>query len=106
MDILNETRSEFYISDFTNVNEKERISSYSSKTKWECVSYETNETTGTLLIASKESYPEPVTINPNLKGWYKIYVCLGEIGGGLNHIDLKLSGDEFSYTVSSARMGK
>ena len=105
-------RREVYVSDlYAAVKEKESLLPYSSKDKWEYVSYETADAKGNLLLSSSESQPPAVTIEPKLSGWYKIYVCLGEIcgsfetGGIFNNITLKLSGDEFPSTVSSARMG-
>ena len=97
---------EVYISDLAALAaEKERLSAYSSKDKWECVSYETAYTKGTMLIASSESRPEPVTISPALSGWYRIYLCTGDFGGA-TRVDVKLSGDEFPTTVSPCRMGQ
>ena len=98
-------RREVYISDLrAAVNEKESLSHYSSKNRWECVPFETAEATGSFIIASSESAPPPVTLDPHLSGWYKIYVCLGEFGGWPNRVDIKLSGDEFETTVSPCRM--
>ena len=107
-----EKRREVYISDlYAAVKEKENLAPYTSKDKWECISYETAVSSGTLLLSSSESQPPAVTIDPKLNGLYKIYVCLGEIcgsfetGGIFSNINIKLSGDEFPSTVSSARMG-
>ena len=75
-------RTEIYISDlYAYAVGKGNLSPYSSKDKWEYVSYETSAAKGNLLIASSESRPSPVVIDPKLSGWYKIYVCLGEICG-------------------------
>jgi len=102
-------KKEIYISDlFEFSKEKDRIVSYSSKNKWECVSYETSVTKGKLLVASDKSNPPPLTLVPGLSGWYRIYVCMGELtapGNLFQHIDIKLSGDDFPRTVSPCRMG-
>ena len=96
---------EVYISDLAALAaEKERLSPYSSKSRWETVSYETAETKGTMLIASEESKPEPVTIAPGLTGWYRIYVCLGWFGAS-NRVDIELTGDEFPTTAAPCRLG-
>lgn len=103
---MNDERKEVCISDLPSlVGEKEKLSLYSSKDKWECVEYETAEAKGTMLIASNGSFPPPVTIDPGLRGWYRVCVCTGEFGA-FNHIDIKLSGDEFPTTVSPCRMGR
>ena len=98
-------RGEVYISDLASLAvEKERLSPYSSKDKWECVRYETAETAGTMLIASEESTPAPVTVDPGLEGWYGIYVCTGWFGAS-NRVDIQLTGDEFPTTVAPCRLG-
>lgn len=102
---MNNNRREVYISDlYEYACEKDRLSPYTTKDKWEYVSYETSVTKGKLLIASDYSYPEPITIKPNLKGWYRIYICLGELCSN-NHFDIKLSNDEFPRTVACCKMG-
>ena len=103
------TRQEYIISDLSNaVIEKEYLAYTSHPNRWEIVSYETEEVNGKLLIASEESWPEPVTINPELTGWYKIYLCMTSFGGGVlkNHIDIKLKDDEFPSTVTAGDIGK
>ena len=86
-----DTRKDVYISDLYAFSlEKEQISPYTEKNKWETMSYETAETKGKMLIASGESTPAPITIRPSLEGWYKIYICMGEVAGLPNHIDGKL----------------
>ena len=106
----NKAREEIYINDFyKSINEKDNLSNYTSKNKWEYVPYETSVTSGNLLIASNESNPKPVTITPNLDGWYKIYVCMGDLNemtyGAMNHIDIRLSFDEFPTSLGPCRMG-
>ena len=60
---------ELIISDFSSaVLEKERLSTKSLPDRWETVTYETAEIDGTLLIASEQSDPMPVTVDPALSG--------------------------------------
>lgn len=96
-------RTEIYISDFRSaVQEKDRISDARTYDKWETVSYETAKCSGSMLYSVNESWPEPVTVEPELTGWYKIYVCMMHLGSSCfaNHTDLKLTDDEFSSTIS------
>ena len=80
-------RHEYIIHDFSNaVVEKENLASASHPNCWEVVTYETEYISGSLLLASEESWPRPVTIKPNLSGWYKIYVCLENFGGGFGAV--------------------
>lgn len=97
------TKKEVIISDFKkSVKEKEYLSDDCTKDFWETVSYETKNISGNLLIASPETFPQPVTIIPNLQGWHKIYVCMHDTGGGrmANHVHLQLTDDEFSSCIS------
>ena len=101
-----DARKDVYISDLYAFSlEKAHISPYTAKNKWEVMSYETAETKGKMLIASGESTPAPITIKPSLEGWYRIYICMGEVAGLPNHIDVKLTDDEFPRTVTPCRMG-
>ena len=101
-------RQQTIISDFAAaVREKERLAAGCTAGAWELVPYETAGVSGTMLMASGETWPEPVTVDPGLSGWYRIRVCMADFGGGMekNHIDLSLSGDEFSRSVRAADMG-
>lgn len=101
-------RKEIIISDlYSAVQEKDRLAEISTADNWEVVSYETAAVSGNLLIASEESYPEPVTIAPELNGWYRIYVCMADTGGGFpsSHVHLKLTNDEFSRCFGAGNMG-
>ena len=103
------TRQEYIISDLSNaVLEKELLSPKSHPNCWEVLTYETAEVSGSLLWASELSFPQPVTIKPELSGWYKIYVCLADMGGGVlkNRIDLKLTDDEFASTLRAGDLGR
>ena len=99
-------KNEYVISDFSSaVMEKDRVSTTSLPEKWEIVPYETAKISGSLLIASENSQPMPVTVDPALTGWYKIYACMTDVFGG-NHIDLRLTDDEFSTTSAPGKIGR
>lgn len=76
---------------------KELISTKSEDGKWLSIDYETKLGQGKLLAASELIYPEPITLNLNLKGWHKIYIGLFNMRSE-NHIYAKLSGDE-EYSI-------
>lgn len=98
-------KNERIISDLAAaVEEKECLSSASAFNKWETLSYETAEITGTLLIASENSLPPPVTVSPELQGWHKIFVCMADVGSA-SRIDLRLTDDEFPTTMRAAALG-
>lgn len=100
-------RKEIIISDlYSAVQEKDRLAEISTADNWEVVSYETAAVSGKLLIASEQTMPAPVTITPELTGWYRIYVCMADTGGGFpsSHVHLKLTDDEFSRCVSASNM--
>ena len=99
-------RNEYIISDFSSaVLEKDKLSSCSLPDRWEIVPYETAEISGTLLVASELSEPETVTVDPALEGWYRIYACMTEITAS-NHIDLRLTDDEFPTTAMPGRLNR
>lgn len=101
-------RKEVIISDLAvAVQEKELLADISTADRWEVVSYETAAVSGNLLVASEETYPAPVTIAPELTGWYRIYVCMADAGGGFpsSHVHLKLTDDAFSRCVGACNMG-
>lgn len=99
-------RNEYVISDFsTAVVEKDSLSVHSFPDKWEVVPYETAEILGSLLVASEMSEPAPVTVDPALTGWYKIYACMTELSAS-NHIDLRLTDDEFPTTAAPGKLNR
>ena len=75
-------RKEIIISDLCSaVQEKDRLAEISTADNWEVVSYETAAVSGKLLIASEQTMPAPVTITPELTGWYRripIQSCTSE----------------------------
>ena len=99
-------RNEYVISDFSSaVMEKDSLSVHSFPDKWEVVPYETAEISGSLLVASEMSEPAPVTVDPALTGWYKIYACMTELSAS-NHIDLRLTDDEFPTTAAPGKLNR
>ena len=60
--------------------------------KWESVPYETAVISGTMLSAFQTASPAPVTLSPELKGWYRIYVSLMDNPED-NRVFLRLTGD-------------
>ena len=69
-------RREVIISDFRKwAREKERLAEECTPDKWELVDYQTAVAGGTMLMASEETLPQPVTVDPGLAGWHRVYVC-------------------------------
>lgn len=97
---LNMFSESVVISDFPSVIQKqELLAAGCTRDRWEMVRYETADVSGCGLLASPKTLPQPVEIDPGLKGWYKIYLCMAD-AGGKNGIELKLSNDEFASVVS------
>lgn len=86
-----------------SVSSREYVSEQRRAEAWQAVRYETAAVQGTMLLATQEMAPPPVTIPLNLTGWHRIYVCLADIGG-LMYTYLKLSGDRCRYGVKCASM--
>ena len=98
--------TEYIISDFSSaVIEKEHLSTKSLSDRWETVPYETAEISGTLLVASDMNVPAPVTVDPALSGWYRIYVCMTDVLGG-NRINLQLTDDTFPATAMPGKLNR
>lgn len=96
-------RKEIVISDLSNaVLEKDRLSDFCTADKWEVVAYETSYASGNMLIASEQTFPQKLTISPELCGWYRIYVCMAGFTG--HHIHLKLTNDEFSRCLTTGNL--
>ncbi len=79
--------------------EKFLLSEKSLKNYWQTVKYETAHVSGALLSTKQDSFPKPITLEPKISGWHKIYVgivtCINEVEK--NVVNLKLSSDE-TYT--------
>lgn len=96
-------RKELLVTDMAEAfGPKEHISSTSSKFKWRSIPYETVDYSGTMLSAHLTSYPEvpeDISYNPNLKGFYKIYISVSK--RQVNRLFIKLTSDETFYRFSN-----
>ncbi len=91
-------RTEIILSDLAAaVLEKDRLSDTGSSDRWRVLPYETGAASGNLLIAAASAHPKPVTVAPELTGWYRIYVCMTGEGA---RVHLKLTDDEFARCVA------
>ena len=92
-------RREIVICDLAEAcRESERLSGVTAKDRWEIVRYETAERSGTGIIASPRTMPQQLTLDPGLRGWYRIYLAMAA-EDGMNGIELRLDGDDFSEIV-------
>lgn len=66
--------------------EKDRITGTYSLNAWQAVPYETEQYSGTMLVAAQDSHPGEITIPLGLHGWYKIHLGL-----------IKLSSNMYTY---------
>lgn len=75
-------RQDVIFSDLPSIaNEKERISRKRTVKTWEAIPYETALAKGVMLGAFVESFPKPISLKLDLKGWYQVYIallCTGE----------------------------
>ena len=73
--------------------------------KWNSVPYETSEIRGTMLVALQDSRPADISLNPELTGWYRIFVGLGAATCPENNtVNLKLgSEDVFMHIMHSEK---
>ncbi len=93
---------------FSNLGEicepKGNISPVREKFKWNSLPYETAEVSGSMLVSLQDGRPEDVSFDPNLTGWYRIFVCLGAYPGV--SVNVSLSGEDVYTTLSpSAHSG-
>ena len=64
--------------------------------KWGVVTYETATVKGSLLVAHRDSKPANLTLNPQLKGWYGVFVGIPKAfwhTAEPQQINLRLSSD-------------
>ena len=52
------------------------LSDKGMRDKWRVIPYRTGDISGTLLSSLAEGTPGDLTFDPQLTGWYKIYVCV------------------------------
>lgn len=84
------------------VQNKQEVLPYCNETKWQSIPYTAEDIEGKILAAGEYTHPEELTLTPNLKGWYKIFLGLIQIGSE-NHFYIKLSNEEWYRSV---RMSK
>ena len=71
-----ELREEQIFTDLTQIAEnQELISDKCEMNKWRKISYRTGMYGGQMLVAAESIFPEKVTFQLNLQGWYHIYLC-------------------------------
>lgn len=79
------------------------LSSKGMKDKWRVLPYRTGDIQGTMLSALEEAFPQEVSFDPQLTGWYKIYVCLPSFPG--LEVYLKLSNDKGFFELTPLAQG-
>ncbi len=72
---------------------KANLSNKPEKNKWQRISYTADGQKGTMLAVGENSFPKPIEIDLKVKGFYKIYVCLGQISSN-SLIEISLSKDK------------
>jgi len=99
-----DNRKEILFSDLGALCEpKLDISPVRERCKWNAVSYRTEKVTGTMLTSMLDGRPNDVSFDPQLVGWYKIFI--GHYCGS-DMFNLKLSSDPaFSYIVPGMPAG-
>ena len=72
-------RNDVVLSDFGKLcSPASALSPVRTATQWELMPYETTDGyQGSMLVSLKGGTPPPVTISPELSGWYAIFVCIG-----------------------------
>ena len=90
-----DNRTEVVLSDLGRLcTPQEHIAPVREIGKWCATPYETNAYSGTMLVAAMESCVKPVTLDPQLTGWYRIFVGLQNDGEQrMENLNLALSDD-------------
>lgn len=84
------------------------ITDHDTPTSWRRCSYETPTFSGTLVSAQSRVRVEPLTLSPNLTGWYRIYLGLGRFSSDSwpqQRLFVSLTGDEAERLVAPSRIG-
>ncbi len=77
------------------------ISPLRERYKWNSVPYETWEGSGTMLVSLGAGRPQNVTLEPQLTGWYRIYVGLGAFFGScFSGLNLRLGSEDTAMHLS------
>ncbi len=88
---------EYLFCDLPSIAEnKENIADGCYENKWRKIDYKTKMGKGIMLVAAQDAYPEKIKLNINLKGWFRIYVCLVKMRSE-SYTYIKLS-DDICYT--------
>ena len=98
-------RKELFVADLANVFEpKEHIESQTmDNSKWCTFSYENPYTQGVALVSPRGKCPEDINYDPNLVGWYKIYVTVTEFYKP--YIFIKLTSDKAYSQITTYHAG-
>ncbi len=70
---------------------------------WQKLPYETAEFKGVGLLAGENSFPESISLQLNVKGWYKIYLGMTQIGNN-NMISVALSKEKGLIALSPSHI--
>lgn len=98
-------RKELFVSDLASVfGPKEHIAAEApDKSKWCTFTYENPYTKGVALVSTRGNCPEDINYDPNLVGWYKIYVTLAEFYKPYTFI--KLTSDKAYSQITTYHAG-
>lgn len=66
---------------------------FQEENKWQKVSYQAKGVNGTGLVAGHCVEPEEIELDLNAKGWHKIYIALGTLGG-VSSVEVSLSNED------------
>ena len=97
-------RKEVIFSDLGNICTPAcNISDFKEIYKWNRIPYETAHVKGTLLVSTGCGRPEPVSFDPGLTGWYRLFVAVATYGAWLeggDYVGVRLSDDEAVMHIS------
>jgi len=81
---------------------KREISDKRLRTKWNSIPYETGGFKGEMLVSLGSSKANDVFLNPELEGWYKIFVGLYAVNYHTSGLEMKLSSDKAFVKISTS----
>lgn len=94
-----EMRNEVIISDLKCFKPENAISYEIDPFKWRAVDYETEAFNGTMFLAMGESQVPELTYDPELKGWYAVYIGIVQLTFPMEGVrpltGFRLSGDKY-----------
>lgn len=70
--------------------------------KWRGITYETKDFKGSMVAAIGESSVPSLTLNPNLKGWYAVYIGLNPSYGAPHSINVRTQSGEYDTFLTPA----